>query len=57
MGVLLTNFKWGNLIEMPSREILVETDSTLKVITVDERVVVVEYEESLCLESSGTVNV
>ena len=42
---------------MPSREILVETNSTLKVITVDEKVVAVEYEESLCLESSGTVNV
>ena len=36
---------------------LVETDSTLKVKTVDERVVVVENEDSAFLESSGTVNV
>ena len=36
---------------------LVETEATLKVITVDERVVVVEYEDSATLESTGTVNV
>ena len=36
---------------------LVETEATLKVITVDERVIVVEYEESAPLESTGTVNV
>ena len=38
-------------------EIVVVTESTLKVKIVDERVEVVEYEESLCLESAGTVNV
>ena len=42
---------------MPSREMVVETESTLKVITVDGRVEVVEYEELSLLESSGTVNV
>ena len=36
---------------------LVETESTLKVISVDGRVVVVEYSESLLLDSAGTVNV
>ena len=38
-------------------EIVVVTESTLKVKTVDERFVVVEYEESLLLDSPGTVNV
>ena len=38
--------------EVLSMEIVVVTESTLKVKIVDERVEVVEYEESLCLRIS-----
>ena len=44
-------------MEVLSREILVVTESTLKVNIVAERVVVSEYEDSALLDSVGTVNV
>ena len=46
-----------NHIQLLGRGMLVETESTLKVITVDGRVVVSEYEELSLLDASGTVNV
>ena len=55
--VILSIVTWVNSVEVLSIEIVVVTESTLKVYTVDERTVEVEYSESLLLDSSGTVNV